>query len=752
MRWRVAMVLVLPALVAGAPSSEAQSFSSGSTGADGALLLTVPESRTYGGYGHTATVLLDGKVLVTGGYNGGYRNLAELYDPATGRFAALAGMNAARYAHTATLLRNGKVLLAGGYNGGVYLNTAELYDPATQTFVNVTAPMFSRRGWHAAVLLADGRVLLAGGIQGSSDVDAAELYDPAAGPTGGFTATGVMSSRRQCVGALLLDGKVLVVAQTGNNSGDVYDPATGTFAPIGNGLSVSRSTFTVTRLPSGKVLVAGGNNGGARAEADLYDPSTNRFTPTAGALNSARHGHTATLLANGKVLIAGGYLNAAELYDPVLGRFVPTSGSAAHHRGYGTASQLQDGSVLLVGGDHSGFNSGFSTAERYDSDSDAFNTFTFRVDALPPRPDGQKVDPEGDNVFHFTSIVVPSRLRVRLSSKHLNGPVYWLARDEVRIDGAIDLNGGAGHPTTSHAAERLPSDAGAGGFAGGIGGNTTASPAQAGSGPMGGAPKNGGRFSGNALLVPLIGGSGGGGYDRPASENRWGAGGGAGGGAILIASSASIVVNGTISAEGGNGRDGDCGSGSGAGGAIRLVAPTIAGSAGARLLVGPGTNNACGTSQPPIIEPMGGHVRLEAHLQSFSGTSSGTLTKASPLATFVPTGKAALIRVVRIGGVNGVGGVDVPANPTGSFELPDVTINRSQPTTVEIEATQIPVGTEVSLHLSSVESADLHVTTKCPGSTPTTPCCSALDEDFKSTCTSILFPPGFTRGFARAVW
>lgn len=33
---------------------------------------------------HTASLLPDGKVLVAGGYNGGYQRNAELYDPSTG--------------------------------------------------------------------------------------------------------------------------------------------------------------------------------------------------------------------------------------------------------------------------------------------------------------------------------------------------------------------------------------------------------------------------------------------------------------------------------------------------------------------------------------------------------------------------------------------------------------------------------------------------------------------------------------------
>ena len=84
--------------------------------------------------GLAATLLSDGTVLVTGGQdirnNAALGNLAtaELYDPASGTWTATAEMIEARYGHFATLLLDGRVLVSGG---GETSATAELYDPGS---------------------------------------------------------------------------------------------------------------------------------------------------------------------------------------------------------------------------------------------------------------------------------------------------------------------------------------------------------------------------------------------------------------------------------------------------------------------------------------------------------------------------------------------------------------------------------------------------------------------------------------------
>jgi N-acetylneuraminic acid mutarotase len=127
---------------------------------------------------HTVTLLPNGKVLVTGGYNTTSFQLAsaEVYDPGTGTWAPTTSMISVRRVHTATLLPSGKVLVTGGDNGNVMLTSAEVYDPVTSTWAS-TASMVSGRGFHLAALLSNGKVLVAGGWFVNS-IASAEVYTP----------------------------------------------------------------------------------------------------------------------------------------------------------------------------------------------------------------------------------------------------------------------------------------------------------------------------------------------------------------------------------------------------------------------------------------------------------------------------------------------------------------------------------------------------------------------------------------------
>jgi N-acetylneuraminic acid mutarotase len=131
-------------------------------------------------YWHTATLLLNGKVLVAGGYGSGTNFVlatAEVYDPASNTWSATHSLASPRVFHTATLLPNGKVLVSGGQDAsGRSLETAEVYDPASGTW-SATGSLVSPRGLHTATPLINGKVLISGGFYYST-LSTAELYTP----------------------------------------------------------------------------------------------------------------------------------------------------------------------------------------------------------------------------------------------------------------------------------------------------------------------------------------------------------------------------------------------------------------------------------------------------------------------------------------------------------------------------------------------------------------------------------------------
>ncbi|CAF4751815.1 unnamed protein product, partial [Rotaria sp. Silwood2] len=119
---------------------------------------------------HTASLLPNGKVLIVGGHtyinDTSYSlNTAELYDPITNTWKNTGNMNYGREEHTASLLPNGKILITGGYSvsGQRFLKSAELYDPATETWT-ITGNMNYTRQSQSASVLKNGKVLVAGGF------------------------------------------------------------------------------------------------------------------------------------------------------------------------------------------------------------------------------------------------------------------------------------------------------------------------------------------------------------------------------------------------------------------------------------------------------------------------------------------------------------------------------------------------------------------------------------------------------------
>ncbi|QDU68486.1 Kelch repeat-containing protein [Engelhardtia mirabilis] len=237
----------------------------------------------------------------------------------------------ARQGHTLSPLPGGGAIAIGGdepdgLGNLTTLNSFEIYDDCGQSFAQTTGTLTQARSTHTATVLTDDRILL----------------------LGGYGADGVV-----------------------DNTGEIYDPVTGTSAATAN-MSMPRTQHTATRLADGRVLVIGGSSlfdlsdpinslASSTATTEIYDPVADSWSPGPN-LPEPLIGHTATLLGNGKVLVAGGVAtavvfgipfpdvsNAARLYNPVTNTFESVA-AVPGNRAYHGAVGLPDGSALVYGG------------------------------------------------------------------------------------------------------------------------------------------------------------------------------------------------------------------------------------------------------------------------------------------------------------------------------------------------------------------------------------------------------------------
>lgn len=229
---------------------------------------SLPGQMTTGRYFHRAVRMLDGRVLVMGGCIasgcGADTATAEIFDPAAGKWSAAAPMKAHRATFSATLLADGRVLVTGGYNATGTLTENETYDPARDRWT-VNPPMPHPHAAHISITMPDGRVLAAGGDTGLGlPGREADVFDPAkgqwkaAGPMADareyFAAANLPNGRTIVIGGYSVKGEMFVTL----SSCEYFNARKNAFAPAPS-MKHERTEFSVTTLANGKVMAVGGD-------------------------------------------------------------------------------------------------------------------------------------------------------------------------------------------------------------------------------------------------------------------------------------------------------------------------------------------------------------------------------------------------------------------------------------------------------------------------------------------------------------
>jgi uncharacterized protein YjdB len=395
------------------PLASAEVYSSGYF----SFIQNLNSERAY----HSATLLNNGMVLLAGGINtaGSPVDFLELYDPGTGLFSQahdtngiLVNLSTPRYSHTATLLINGSVLLAGGTDSnGTAVATTELYQPLTFAPATVSAitispftppgPVFQGNTLRFTALDQNGQPLASvtwfiyDTSTGTFSTIATISNDSSNSGTAQFTAPGSVYVRA-CAGtcgqsssftigppalvSITLTPQNPLIPSISPPNNTVSFNALGTFTDSSSQDVTAMATWTssdftkvtigtnsglATAVAFGQVMITASllSNTGSTVTATTTLTVTN-FVGLTASMQRGRYEHQAVVLGNGKVLLTGGATDpntlaterTVELYDPAnpgfiynidnMGLYRPMNAYRRLH----SATVLEDGTVLIAGG------------------------------------------------------------------------------------------------------------------------------------------------------------------------------------------------------------------------------------------------------------------------------------------------------------------------------------------------------------------------------------------------------------------
>ena len=284
-----------------------------------------PTAMNEGRVGERLTAMSDGTVLATGGWGNplsSTRSLAsaEVYDPTRHTWAEGPPMSTPRYGHTATRLGDGSVLVTGGVPdpSGTTMSSAELYIPIANAWT-ATAPLPVSLVYHSAALLPTGKVLVVGGqtstSQGFLMNATAYLYDPAARAWSVLSTSNGVGS----IVASLPNGDVLIASGSQSH----FYKADGTFSawvtiPVAPGWSCFDQAFVAH--VSGDVLSTGCGPTVSRLSA-----STGTWSTLAALPNARTDAALAMSSGTNKLLVIGGKSFSCSGSGCGQGAFLPSA-------------------------------------------------------------------------------------------------------------------------------------------------------------------------------------------------------------------------------------------------------------------------------------------------------------------------------------------------------------------------------------------------------------------------------------------
>ena len=304
---------------------------------------------------HTSTYLPEtNNVLITGGT--GLTSM-EVFLSSNRSFRRTIDMTQSRLAHTADRLATHMVLIAGN-------TTADLYDPVTDTInrtVNISAPRFY---FSSTAIEVNGtvNVLLYGGVANATGTTYLPTVDVYNNGRNTFNLTRMSFARYYHTVTLLPSGNVIIAGGSSVkpvilDTLEMYNSSSNTFQNLTVRMSSLRYYHSATYIPSiQSILFAGGSSTTTNSlnTYELFNVTTLRFVRN-GTMLQARTAHTATLLNNGQVLLVGNdpASQTPELFDPATFTFRRVANQTVA-RAYHSATLLgSSGQVLVCGGKES---------------------------------------------------------------------------------------------------------------------------------------------------------------------------------------------------------------------------------------------------------------------------------------------------------------------------------------------------------------------------------------------------------------